>query len=125
MEQQFCKSNMIIFAVWEPWSHTSSTTKSYSWLAGKLVDWWTGKLVDWLTGKLASWWAGRQAGRQAYRWIGRQAGRQAGMQACRQVADRQGLQFFHTKKVIASDLQNHCSEELSTVPWCFLLSFIS
>ena len=37
-----------------------------------------------------------------------------------------GLQFFHTIKVIASDLRNCCSEEyLSTAPWCFILSFIT
>ena len=38
------------------------------------------------------------------------------------------LQFFHTKKVTAMDLRNCtcCSKEcLSTVPLCFLLSFIS
>ena len=36
------------------------------------------------------------------------------------------LQNFYTTKVIVSDLQNCCSEErLSTVPWCFVLSFIS
>ena len=34
------------------------------------------------------------------------------------------LQIFHTTKVIASDLQNCCSDEdSSTAPWCFFSSF--
>ena len=36
------------------------------------------------------------------------------------------LQNFYTTKVITSDLQNRCSNELLfTAPWCFLLSFVT
>ena len=38
---------------------------------------------------------------------------------------RRWLQVFHTTKVIASNVQNCCSDEdSSTVPWCFFSSFI-